>query len=303
MNPVEKMRAEWFWTDKWTGSSGFLLPMHARGLYREMMTQAWARAAESEGAITFPCLPNDHEAIRRACACTEREWKKAWPLVSRYWRADGANLVNDTQLAVYAEALARAMEASDRGRNAAERRWSKAALDAAAHAGAHARARSRASAGAMPPHMLGECPPSPSPLTTPIKPPLRGRRRQRPGPDLPEPPEAPAVETAPGQNGCRSLVLELRERGKPPNGTWQRILDQLAPNMNPHSFATWLRPTEELGVLTDVEGERLVVVCPTDQFRSWITRNYRARIDEACQAAGVAAGLTFVTRDEVEAAR
>ena len=32
------LRAEWFWTDRWMGSSAFLLPMEARGLYREMLT-------------------------------------------------------------------------------------------------------------------------------------------------------------------------------------------------------------------------------------------------------------------------
>jgi chromosomal replication initiation ATPase DnaA len=54
-------------------------------------------------------------------------------------------------------------------------------------------------------------------------------------------------------------------------------------------------------VLTDGEGHRLVIGVPNDTFRTWITRNYREAIDEACQAAGVTAGLTFVTRDEVEA--
>ena len=41
--PRDKLLAEWFWTDRWQGSSGFLLPLEARGLYREMLTQAWQR--------------------------------------------------------------------------------------------------------------------------------------------------------------------------------------------------------------------------------------------------------------------
>jgi chromosomal replication initiator protein len=97
------------------------------------------------------------------------------------------------------------------------------------------------------------------------------------------------------------VVAELRARGQQPSGAWTRILGHLELKLNPHSFATWMRPTEELGVLTDGEGDRLVIVVPNDTFRTWITRNYREAIDEACQAAGVTAGLTFVTRDEVEA--
>ena len=56
--------AEWFWTDRWDGSSAALLPLEARGLYREMLTQAWRR----EGR-----LPSSPEAIKRAVRCTDAE--------------------------------------------------------------------------------------------------------------------------------------------------------------------------------------------------------------------------------------
>jgi hypothetical protein len=76
-----KLLAEWFWTDRWMGSSAFLLPLEPRGLYREMLTQAWRGGAR---------LPLDHEAIRRAIGATAEEWARAWPFVSTYWReADG----------------------------------------------------------------------------------------------------------------------------------------------------------------------------------------------------------------------
>jgi uncharacterized protein YdaU (DUF1376 family) len=93
----DKLLAEWFWTDRWDGSSASLLPMEPRGLYREMLTAAWRRGAR---------LPNDHEAIRRAIGCTVGEWRRCWPKVERFWRVDGEYLVNDTQLEVYAEAVA-----------------------------------------------------------------------------------------------------------------------------------------------------------------------------------------------------
>lgn len=105
--------AEWFWTDRWSRSRGFHLPLEPRGLYREMLTQAWSREAR---------LPNDHEAIRRLTGTDPKEWKRCWPLVEPFWRVDGKHLVNDTQLAVYAEAKARQQRASERGRRGAEGR-------------------------------------------------------------------------------------------------------------------------------------------------------------------------------------
>ena len=108
-----KLVAEWFWIDRWIGSSGFLLPMEARGVYREMLTQAWRRGGQ---------LPNDHEAIRRAIGATVGEWRRAWPLVKKFWRPDAEHLVNDTQLEVYREAQGRFERASRRGRKGGQSR-------------------------------------------------------------------------------------------------------------------------------------------------------------------------------------
>ncbi len=104
-----KLLAEWFWIDRWTGSSAFGLPLEARGLYREMLTQAWRRQAR---------LPNDHATIQRLIGATEKEWRRCWPLIARYWRADGeggAFLVNETQQEVYRDALVKAVVASEKG--------------------------------------------------------------------------------------------------------------------------------------------------------------------------------------------
>lgn len=112
--PNDKLLAEWFWVDRWEGSRAFLLPMEARGLYREMLTQAWRRGAQ---------LPNNHEAIRRAIGATVPEWRRCWPLVKQFWKSEGKRLVNDTQREVYAEALARQERASERAMKAARARW------------------------------------------------------------------------------------------------------------------------------------------------------------------------------------
>lgn len=102
--------AEWFWVDRWTGSRGYQLPLHARGLYREMLSQAWRRGAQ---------LPANPEAIRRICGITSTEWRRAWPLVRRFWIRRRDILVNDTQCKVFLLAKLRAEAASRRGTTAA----------------------------------------------------------------------------------------------------------------------------------------------------------------------------------------
>jgi uncharacterized protein YdaU (DUF1376 family) len=111
-----KIRGEMFWTDRWTGSSAFLLPLEARGLYREMLTQAWQRGAQ---------LPNDPTAIQRAVGATPEEWARAWPLVRPYWRVEGDWLVNDTQRAFYLKAQAFRDGQRVRGRRGNIIRWGK----------------------------------------------------------------------------------------------------------------------------------------------------------------------------------
>jgi uncharacterized protein YdaU (DUF1376 family) len=103
----ERMRAEWFWCDRWIASSAFLLPMEARGLYREMLTAAWLRGAR---------LPADPEAIRRAVGCSEMEWGRSWPLIRRYWSEAEGFIVNATQVEVYAECQSQRLAATSRGR-------------------------------------------------------------------------------------------------------------------------------------------------------------------------------------------
>lgn len=111
----EKLLGEMFWTDRWTGSSAFLLPLEVRGLYREMLTQAWRRGAR---------LPADPAAIKRAVAATDDEFARTWPYVARYWHeAPGGVLVNDTQVQIYEITHDRIFRASARGTKGARVRW------------------------------------------------------------------------------------------------------------------------------------------------------------------------------------
>lgn len=109
----QKLLAEWFWIDRWMASSAFLLPMEARGLYREMLSQAWLRGAR---------LPNNEDAIQRAVGAKNVEWRRSWPVVQRFWRVDGDSLVNDTQVEIYSDAIRRLESASSRGVKGAQAR-------------------------------------------------------------------------------------------------------------------------------------------------------------------------------------
>jgi uncharacterized protein YdaU (DUF1376 family) len=113
-----RLLAEWFWTDRWERSPAAVLPIAARGLYRELLSRAWARGAR---------LPNNPEAMRRLVGVTLEEWAATWPLVESYWRPsdDGLWLVNETQLEIYAEARTMAERASTRSRKGNVVRWGK----------------------------------------------------------------------------------------------------------------------------------------------------------------------------------
>lgn len=145
----EKLFAEWFLVDRWMGSSAFGLSMEQRGLYREMLSQAWRRQAR---------LPNDFEQIRRLTGCSLKEWRRAWPVVSRYWRVEDDHLVNDTQRAIYAEATQRQAANKERAKQAADARWNGPPGHAPSNAPSNAQASSQAQPQASPQAMPEQCP-------------------------------------------------------------------------------------------------------------------------------------------------
>lgn len=150
---ADKLRAEWFWVDRWVSSSAFLLPVAARGLYREMLSQAWIRDAR---------LPNDHAAIQRATGVSAKEWAALWPKVAAYWRVEGDWLVNDTQVEIYREALRRADIATSKARSGADARWKREQYKGTAQADAQASTQADAQADAQ--ALPEQCPPSLSPI-------------------------------------------------------------------------------------------------------------------------------------------
>lgn len=68
-------------------------------------------------------------------------------------------------------------------------------------------------------------------------------------------------------------------RGQDP---WQQILRHVERNLNPHSFETWLRPTQFAGV----DGEILSVRVPREQF-SHVTEKYAPLIANAIRDLGL----------------
>ena len=116
MNSNGKLRAEWFWTDRWFASSAYFLPIEARGIYREMLTRAWSRGAQ---------LPADEETIRRVIGATTDEWERNWRKVGPFWRRDGDILVNETQIEIYETVREINERRSEHGRRGATARWGK----------------------------------------------------------------------------------------------------------------------------------------------------------------------------------
>jgi chromosomal replication initiator protein len=70
---------------------------------------------------------------------------------------------------------------------------------------------------------------------------------------------------------------------------WDEVLQKVEGKVNPHSFATWFRPTQ----FQELSGGRLVVRVPNTQFRDWLARNYLGVISEA---------LFELGRDQVQVA-
>lgn len=63
---------------------------------------------------------------------------------------------------------------------------------------------------------------------------------------------------------------------------WEDVLARLEGKVNPHSFATWFRPTH----YTDLRDGVLRVRVPNPQFRDWLARNYHGVIGEALSELG-----------------
>ncbi len=129
-----KLRAEWFWTDRWFASSACCLPIDARGLYRELLTRSWSLGGK---------LPNNPQMLMRLAGVTEEEWRRCWPLVAPYWNERDGHLTNETQLEVMADARKRQQVRTERAKKAAQARWGQCSSNAQASA--------------------KQCPPSPSP--------------------------------------------------------------------------------------------------------------------------------------------
>jgi uncharacterized protein YdaU (DUF1376 family) len=311
-----KLLAEWFWTDRWDGSSGVLLAMEPRGLYREMMTQAWRRGGR---------LPSDPEAIQRACRATREEWDRCWPVVQRFWREDDGYLYNDTQLEVLAAAMGAADAAKRRAEAAANKRW-EAEREAAALREAEERSRGSGNAQALP----EQCPPSPSPspgTTDPPHPPNGGGSRltaavdrlarlrvetgHDPGSkefrhwrrqtrhrlaagvreeelrapleaarDVFQAERAAAAEEA---QAHQQLLDEIVENGSRPTAVrlWDEALEQLQQRMNRHTFATWFRPITPRGMHHTPSGPRLILEVPNREWTVWLPKQYGEPVAEA----------------------
>lgn len=139
------------YTSNWRGSPLQMLPLGSRGLYSEMLTQAWATRGRLE-------MTAEDEIMRLVRAMPE-EWAVAWPRIRHYWSAvadpeTGAEvLVNRKQLEVYLGAL-KAREVTltrNKKANAASVAARKAAKEAVKPVAATASPEPAPKAGRVPP--------------------------------------------------------------------------------------------------------------------------------------------------------
>jgi len=73
--------------------------------------------------------------------------------------------------------------------------------------------------------------------------------------------------------------------------SWEKILQHMERRVNPHSFATWFRPTRQEGI----ENSKLLVRVPTRLFRKRLTETY----GELLQAVLLEVGLPNTRLDFV----
>ncbi len=59
--------------------------------------------------------------------------------------------------------------------------------------------------------------------------------------------------------------------------TWDRVLGKIEPKVNPHSFSTWFKPTQQLAD----DGASLAVRVPNNWFAQWLKSNYGTLIQDA----------------------
>ena len=63
---------------------------------------------------------------------------------------------------------------------------------------------------------------------------------------------------------------------------WDEVLRRVEEKVNPHSFATWFRPTTFLSL----RESQLAIGVPNAQFKEWLAKNYQGVIGEALKDLG-----------------
>src|SRR3954451_24499267 len=66
-----------------------------RGVYWELLDHCWEHGS----------LPKDHEALRRICNVSEKEFRRAWPVVSKWFHETDDRLLHKKVLAERPSAL------------------------------------------------------------------------------------------------------------------------------------------------------------------------------------------------------
>lgn len=96
-----------------------MLKLDEFGAYMWLLCEAWLEGGR---------LPADHEELKRTLNCSEEQWKRVEKFViSKFFHPseDGKFLVNETQIAVFAEVVSDIETKKARGFKGADARWHK----------------------------------------------------------------------------------------------------------------------------------------------------------------------------------
>lgn len=113
---ADKLRAEWWWIDRWRKSTAYTdMTLAEQGAYRNLIDELWLR-----GGV----IPDEERTLAKACG-DAIEWKKVKKAVMAHFYLTPEGWRNETHDQVSAFEQELHDRQSDKGKKGAEKRWGK----------------------------------------------------------------------------------------------------------------------------------------------------------------------------------
>jgi hypothetical protein len=91
-----------------------------------------------------------------------------------------------------------------------------------------------------------------------------------------------------------ALVDRARASGRDGRAEWAEIRAALEREMDQHRFYSWIRPLRPRGIVSDDEGDRLLVEAWSEEAAAWLGANYQSDFATAVSSAGLALSVVVV---------